>query len=212
MRVLCAMALTISCLMVSLPVLAQRQGRGGQAANRASGGESLASRMMRFDKDGDGKLTRDEVTDERLQRLYDRADADKDGVVTKDELTALASREQQNNRGGPPGFGPGGPPPDGGPGGPRMMGPPPRPGEIMPSMMRQRLNLTSKQEKQLADLQKDVDARLSKILSSAQQRQLKQMRERGPGGFGPPPGDRGPGGPPSFGPDGPSGPPPDDEL
>ena len=46
--------------------------------------------MMAFDKDKDGKLTKAEVSDERLHRLFDRADADKDGFVTKQELTALA--------------------------------------------------------------------------------------------------------------------------
>ncbi len=52
----------------------------------------LVVRMMAFDKKKDGKLTRDEVTDERLQRLFDQADANKDGVVTKEELMALAAK------------------------------------------------------------------------------------------------------------------------
>ena len=58
-------------------------------------------------------------------------------------------------------------------------------------MLRQRLNLTAKQEKQVADLQKEVDARLAEILTAEQRNQLKTMRDRGPGGFGPP---GGPGG------------------
>ena len=48
--------------------------------------------MMTFDKNKDGKLTKDEVTDVRLHRLFDRADANKDGVVTKEELMALAAK------------------------------------------------------------------------------------------------------------------------
>ena len=52
----------------------------------------LVVRMMAFDKKKDGKLTKDEVTDERLQRLFDQADANKDGVVTKEELMALAAK------------------------------------------------------------------------------------------------------------------------
>ncbi len=87
-------------------------------------------------------------------------------------------------------------------------------------MMRQRLNLTAAQEKQVAELQKEVEARLDKILTADQRSQLKTMRERGPGGFGfgPPPGG-GPGGrgrggagggPPGGGrPPGGGGPPPD---
>jgi hypothetical protein len=156
--------------------------------------------MMEFDKGKDGKLTLSEVTDERLHRLVERADADKDGFGTKDELTALAAREQATDRGGRPGFGP----PGGGPDRPRMgMGGPPRPGEILPAMMRQRLNLTASQEKQLAELQKEVDAKLAKILTVEQRDQLKTMRERGPRGFGPPGGpggrQRGGGRPPGRG-------------
>ena len=104
---------------------------------RPPGGDDLVARMMAFDEDKDGKLTKAEVTDERLHRLFDRADADKDGVVTKEELTALATRESANNRGGPPGGGP----PGGGPGGP--MG---RPGEILSPMLQERLELTSDQK------------------------------------------------------------------
>jgi hypothetical protein len=97
--------------------------------------------------------------------------------------------------GGPPGGGPfgGGRPPDVGLGGPPM-GPPPRPGEVLPRMMRPVLNLTAKQEKQLAELQSQVDARLAQILNDQQKAQLEQMRQRGPGPFGPPGGDGPPGG------------------
>ncbi len=45
----------------------------------------IVVRMMAFDKKKDGKLTKDEITDERLKRLFDQADTDKDGVVTKEE-------------------------------------------------------------------------------------------------------------------------------
>ena len=48
--------------------------------------------MMAFDKNKDGKLTKDEITDERLLRLFDQADTNKDGVVTKEELMALAAK------------------------------------------------------------------------------------------------------------------------
>ena len=54
--------------------------------------DSIVARMMAFDKNKDGKLTRDEITDQRLLRLFERADADKNGVVTKEELTALATQ------------------------------------------------------------------------------------------------------------------------
>jgi hypothetical protein len=180
------MALTCLLLFAASFAVAQRPGGQGAVAKSAQADE-LVARMMAFDKDKDGKLSKAELTDERLHRLFDRADTNKDGTVTKEELAALAEREPANDRGGPPGFGP----PGGGPGG--FMGPP-RPGEILPPMLQQRLRLTAEQKTQLEDLQKDVDARLEKILNDDQWKQLKEMRERGPGGFGPPRGGRPPGG------------------
>jgi hypothetical protein len=167
---------------------------------------SIVTRMMAFDKNKDGKLTRDEITDPRLLRLFEMADTNKDGVVTKEQLTALAAKLEaevaqgggpggRGGRGGPPGgFGPGGP--GGfGPGGP---GGPPQPGQVLPPFLQEELKLSADQKKQLEELQKDVDARLAKILTEEQKKQLKERRERGPGGFGPRGGrgGRGPGGPP----------------
>jgi EF hand len=190
---------TLALLIAASIATAQGPGREGPRDEQRPGGpDDLVTRMMEFDKDKDGKLTRAEVTDERLHRLVERADADNDGIVTKGELTALAAREQLTSRGGGPGFGP----PGGGPGGPPMgMGGPPRPGEILPAMLRQRLNLTATQQKQVADLQKEVDAKLAQILTAEQRNQLKAMRDRGPGGFGPPggPGGRQRGGRPPVG-------------
>src|SRR4051812_34374693 len=51
--------------------------------------DAFVARMMTYDKNKDGKLSRDEITDRRLLRLFDRADANRDGVVTREELTAL---------------------------------------------------------------------------------------------------------------------------
>jgi hypothetical protein len=191
MRTLMGMTLIGGLVIGSSLALAQRPGGPGRGP-RGGNPEDFVARMMEFDKNNDGKLTKDEVTDERLTRLFDRADANKDGTVTKEELTALATREQANDRGGPGGFGPPG-------GGPPGFGPPgfgpPRPGVILPPMLQQRLNLTAEQKTQIEALQKEVDARLEKILNDEQRTQLKEMRERGPGGFGPPPG-----GPDGFGP------------
>lgn len=185
-----------------------------QAPDRApapAAASSIVARMMAFDKNGDGRLTRDEITDGRLLRLFERADANRDGVVTREELTAVAAQlaaEQPatggpNGRfGGPGGFGPGGPGgPDGfGPGGPGRLGPggglagfgPPQPGQILSPFLQERLQLTADQRKQLAALQREVDARLEKLLTSDQKRQLVELRQRGTGRFG------SPGGPPDF--------------
>src|SRR5262245_41225389 len=84
----------------------------------------IVTRMMAFNKKKDGKLTKDEVTDTRLKRLFDEADANKDGVVTKEELMALAVKlEAEDGPGGQAARGgPGGGPV--GPGGPGGRGPP----------------------------------------------------------------------------------------
>jgi hypothetical protein len=204
MRTMIGLMSAIGLLLAATLAPAQGPGRGpGRNLSKSADVDDLVTRMMAFDKDKDGKLTKDEVTDARLRRLFDRADADKDAVVIKDELTALGNREHVEGRGGF-GGGPGGPPPGGfgGPGGP-MFGPP-RPGEVLPAMLQQRLQLSAKQKSQVAELQKEVDAKLAKILTEEQRAQLEEMRQRGPGGFGPP---GGPGGPPPPGGPG-DGPPP----
>jgi hypothetical protein len=205
MRTTIGISLICGLLAAAAFALAQRPD-GQDAPPRQSDRDDLVPRMMAFDKDGDGKLTKAEVTDARLLRLFDRADANQNGTVTKEELTALAAKEEVVNRGGGPGgFGPPGGgrggfgPPGGGPGGPMMA--PMRPGEVLPGMFQQRLRLSAEQKSQVEDLQKDVDARLAKILTSEQNAQLKELRSRGPGGFGPPGRGRPPGG---------DGPPPDE--
>ena len=179
-------------------------------------GGSVVDRLLALDKNKDGKLTKDEVTDQRLQRLFNRADADGDGTVTKEELTVLAKNMQADGP-GPGGDrgrgGPGGPDglggPGGGPGGFR----PPQPGVVLPPMLQDRLNLTPEQRDKVQALQADVDRRLNEILNDEQKQQLKDMRDRGPGRGpggpgGPGGGRRGPGGP--GGPGGGDGPPPRD--
>jgi hypothetical protein len=73
----------------------------------------------------------------------------------------------------------------------------PQPGEVLPSFTQDMLRLTPEQKKELAALQKEVDGKLEKILTADQRKQLKDVRDRGPGGFafGGPPGPGGPGGP-----------------
>jgi len=232
MRRLTAVVLTAGLLLAASWAMAQppRQGGGpGTGPEGARGGgdaTTFVSRLMELDKNQDGKLSKDEVTDRRLQSLFERADADKDGIVTKDELTALFNREvsQAGSRGGPPeqggpggrggpGAGPredGGPGgrggPGGGPGGQGGFGGgqggfgggqgrgfgPPQPGTILPPFLQEELRLSEEQRKQLDELQKDVFAKLDKILTADQKKQMDEMRNRGPGGGGPRAG--GPGG------------------
>ncbi|HXE55741.1 MAG TPA: hypothetical protein VN541_22145, partial [Tepidisphaeraceae bacterium] len=57
-----------------------------------------------------------------------------------------------------------------------------QPGQVLPPMLRQRLHLTPEQNQQLDELQKQVDQKLATILTDEQKQQLRQMRNRGPGG------------------------------
>jgi Spy/CpxP family protein refolding chaperone len=67
-------------------------------------------------------------------------------------------------------------------------------GRVLPPFVKDQLDLTADQEKQIADLEKDVKAKLTKILTADQQKQLQDMRppRGGPGGPGGPGGDDGP--------------------
>lgn len=83
---------------------------------------------------------------------------------------------------GPGGFG--FPPP---PAGRSPRGDFPRPGQILPSLLRQMLGLTSPQRTQLDRLQKEVGGRLGQILDTGQQRRIEQLQPGfGPDGFGSP--------------------------
>ena len=60
---------------------------------------AMIARMMSYDKNKDGKLTRAEVTDERMASLFDQADVNNDGVVTKEELKTLFESESSSGGG-----------------------------------------------------------------------------------------------------------------
>jgi hypothetical protein len=67
----------------------------------------------------------------------------------------------------------------------------PQPGEILPAPLHDMLSLTAEQKKQIAELQKETDAKIERILTADQRAQLKRLREDivgGPGDFGPGPG------------------------
>jgi hypothetical protein len=88
-------------------------------------------------------------------------------------------------------------------------------GRVIPPFARDELQLTPDQEKQIAALEKDVKAKLMKILTPEQQKQLENARPPrgglgGPGGDdGAPPGGRGGRQPRDKGGDNPPPPPPD---
>ena len=81
-----------------------------------------------------------------------------------------------------PGGAPGAPPP-GFPGGPMVL---PQPGQVLPAFVQDQLKLTAEQKKQIAELQKEIDAELAKLLTAEQQKALQDMRSGpGAGRFGP---------------------------
>lgn len=91
---------------------------------------------------------------------------------------------------------------------------PPQFGQVVPAFMQDFLKMSDEQKAQLAELQKEVDAKLDALLTDEQRKQVKEFQANagrgfGFGGFGGGrPGGRGPGGPggPGGGPGGPGGP------
>ncbi len=83
----------------------------------------------------------------------------------------------------------------------------PRAGDILGGFVQDMLKMDADQKKQLAELQKEVDGKLAKILTDEQKKSLENMRTAKGFGFGPPGG--GPGGGRPTPPGGaPGGPPP----
>jgi Ca2+-binding EF-hand superfamily protein len=66
------------------------RGQGG-GEGPAMSGELLKGIMTRFDKDGDGALSKEEAP-ERMAALFDRLDTNGDGKLTAEELTAAGGR------------------------------------------------------------------------------------------------------------------------
>ena len=83
------------------------RGEGGRGGREETGdtappsADEMVKTWMAFDKNGDGKLTRDEVP-ERMQGVFDRADSNQDGVLTADEIRQNAQSQAApgGNRGG----------------------------------------------------------------------------------------------------------------
>ncbi|NQV25109.1 MAG: EF-hand domain-containing protein [Rhodopirellula sp.] len=89
----------------------RRDGEGGRGGERGRPGEGqqgrpgnsseFLDRVMSFDEDKDGKLSRKEMP-ERMQRMLDRGDANKDGALDRDELKKMFEQFQGGQGGRPP--------------------------------------------------------------------------------------------------------------
>jgi outer membrane protein assembly factor BamB len=116
------------------------------------------------------------LTDEQkkqIEKLQKEVDGQLDKLLTDDQKKQLKEPPAAPGRGGFGGGGFGG------------FGAPPQVGQVLPSSVRDQLKLTAEQKKQAEELQKDVDARLDKVFTDDQKKQVKQMREgAGRGGFG----------------------------
>src|SRR5438552_3704117 len=97
------LAITLCAVATAGVGESQEKKKDGAKDNKPATG--LVARMLAFEKNKDGKLTKDEITDPRLLRLFNRADANKDGVVTREELEALAAQEEARGGGEKGGFG-----------------------------------------------------------------------------------------------------------
>jgi Ca2+-binding EF-hand superfamily protein len=86
-----------------LPVV--EPGAGGQGAPVGPATHEIVDRLMEFDANKDGKLTRTEAP-ARLKGIFERADGNKDGILTRDELTKYAESTAPK----PPAPAPGAPP------------------------------------------------------------------------------------------------------
>lgn len=84
------------------PGEARGPGRGGPEDPRGGSfsPEAFLKRMMSLDRNGDGKITKDEMP-ERMQAMLKRADANGDGAIDKKEAESIAKRMGQMQRGGP---------------------------------------------------------------------------------------------------------------
>lgn len=78
-------------------------GRGGFGGGRGSGGEDMANRLMEFDADKDGELSKTELP-ERMQGLLERGDTNENGTLSRDEIVEMS----QGGGGFGGGFGGGG--------------------------------------------------------------------------------------------------------
>lgn len=79
-----------------------RGGPGGFGPARGPGRGDMVARIMSFDENEDGKVTKDEAP-EPMRRMFQRVDANQDGAIDKEEAEAMAERAHGFGGRGDPG-------------------------------------------------------------------------------------------------------------
>lgn len=75
-------------------------GPGGGRGGPGGGGQNvdeIVARLLQFDRNGDGKLSKDELP-ERMAAMMERGDTNKDGFLSREELTELAKAQAAASR------------------------------------------------------------------------------------------------------------------
>jgi|GEM_PF-5623482 len=158
--------------------------------------DDIVARIMSFDKNKDGKVTKDELP-ERMQCLIERGNTNKDGALDKDEIKKLAATLAPSPGAfGPGGFGVGGATIEGfrvgpgGPGGPNVgfgggqvagggfigPGPGPSPGGAIEGVIDD-MKLTGKKKEQAMAAAKAHHENVRKLMDQARAQLLQKMKE-----------------------------------
>jgi hypothetical protein len=136
--------------------------------------------LAALDSNKDGKVSREELV-AGVKKFFNDCDKEQSGSLTEAQLAAGLDRIWPKPKGFPGGPFPGGP-----------FGKPASPAQgvqILPEPVLQQLKLSPEQQKEIEQLQKEVAAKLAKILTQEQNQQLKDVQKKpGPGDFliGPP--------------------------
>jgi hypothetical protein len=141
-----------------------RGGRNGPGVST----DDLIQRILRYDKDKDGKVSKNELPD-RMQHLLDMGDTNKDGFLDKDEIKALAERLNKDTPRGP--GGPGGQPGPGGPG----FGPPPGGPDGLARILED-LNLPEKTMDKADAIVRAHQRKMRRLMDQAREDLLKEMK------------------------------------
>lgn len=73
----------------------KKRNRGKRSGRAAPTPQQMMKRIFENDRNGDGEITRDEVSG-RMTRLLERMDSNQDGILTKEEARTVLSARMQN--------------------------------------------------------------------------------------------------------------------